>query len=132
MDFTPLTSAQSPIPLHAVAAFVAIIIGGVQFYLPKGTKGHKALGYVWVSLMAVVSLSSFLIHEIKLFWVFSPIHGLSTFTLATLWVAIDAARKKNIKRHSMMMKLMYVLALLLTGLFTLMPGRIMHMVIFAG
>lgn len=132
MNLSPLSMAASPIPLHAVAAMLAIILGAIQLYLPKGTIGHKYLGYSWVTLMALVSISSFFIHETRLFWLFSPIHGLSIFTLITLWIAIDAARKRRIKRHQSMMKLMYVLALLLTGGFTLMPGRIMHQVIFGG
>ena len=96
IDLSPFVTASAPIPLHAAAALAAIVLGGVQFCLPKGTKHHKYLGYCWVALMALVSISSFFIHETRLFGLFSPIHGLSLFTLITLWLAIYAARKGRI------------------------------------
>lgn len=130
MDFAPLLTAQSPIPLHAIAAFAAMGLGGVQLVMKKGTKQHRIIGWVWVLLMAAVALSSFFIHELKMFGLFSPIHALSVFTLWSLYMAVTAARAHQIKRHKFFMASLYVFALLLTGAFTLTPGRIMYQVIF--
>ena len=68
------------IPLHAFAAMAAFVLGIVQFAAPKGTLPHRTLGWIWVALMAVVAVSSFWIHEIRLFGPWSPIHLLSIFT----------------------------------------------------
>ena len=125
-----LLSQSQPIPLHALAAIVAILLGAIQLLSPKGTMIHKALGYVWVLLMLVVSVSSLFIHEINMWGKYSPIHILSLYTIATLFQAIYFARVGNIKRHKQTMTLLYLLALILTGLFTLLPGRVMHMIIF--
>ena len=125
-----LLSQSEPIPLHALAAMVAILLGAIQLLCPKGTMIHKALGYVWVLLMLAVSVSSLFIHEINMWGKYSPIHILSLYTIATLFQAIYFVRVGNIKRHKQTMTLLYLLALILTGLFTLLPGRVMHMIIF--
>ena len=59
--------------------------------------------------MAYVAVASFFISELRLWGAFSPIHLLSAWTLFSL---------------------LYIGALLITGLFTLWPGRVTHGVLF--
>ncbi len=125
-----LISQSQPIPLHAIAAMVAIILGGIQLSMKKGGKTHKLLGRIWVGLMLIVSFSSFFIHEIKLWGLFSPIHLLSIWTIFSVGLAIYFVRVGNIKRHKQVMVSLYVFALIVTGFFTLLPGRVMNQVIF--
>jgi len=125
-----LLAESHPIPLHAIAAMMAVILGGIQLYMKKGGAIHKLLGRIWVGLMLVVSLSSFFIHEIKLWGAYSPIHLLSMWTLFSLGLAIYFVRVGNIKRHKQVMLALYGFALILTGFFTLMPGRVMHQIVF--
>ena len=125
-----LFSQTHPIPLHAIAAILAIIVGGIQLYMNKGSVTHKLLGYVWVGLMLIVSVSSFFIHEIKLWNAYSPIHLLSAWTIFSLGLAIYYVRVSNIKRHKQVMIMIYGFALVLTGFFTFMPGRVMHQIVF--
>ena len=125
-----LFSQTHPIPLHAIAAILAIILGGVQLYMNKGSVTHKLLGYIWVGLMLIVSVSSFFIHEIKLWNIYSTIHLLSAWTIFSLGLAIYYVRISNIKRHKQVMIMIYGFALVLTGFFTFMPGRVMHQIVF--
>ena len=125
-----LFSQTHPVPLHAIAAILAIILGGMQLYMKKGGATHKLLGYVWVGLMLIVSVSSFFIHEIKLWNAYSPIHLLSAWTIFSLGLAIYYVRVSNIKRHKQAMVMIYSFALVLTGFFTFMPGRVMHQIVF--
>ncbi|EHI48867.1 putative membrane protein [SAR116 cluster alpha proteobacterium HIMB100] len=125
-----LLAEAHPIPLHALTAMVAIILGGVQFYMKKGGAVHKLLGRAWGGLMGVVCVSSFFIHEIKLWGVYSPIHLLSIWTIVSLGLAIYFVRVGNIKRHKQVMLALYGFALILTGFFTFMPGRVMHQIAF--
>ena len=124
-----LLNQAPPIPLHAIAAMVATILGGIQLYMKKGGMLHKALGRLWIGLMLIVSISSFFIHEIKLWGLYSPIHLLSIWTIFSLGLAIYFVRIGNIKRHKQVMIALYVFALILTGFFTLLPGRVMHQVL---
>jgi uncharacterized membrane protein len=45
-------------------------------------------------------------------------------------VAVMAARRQNVRRHRIMMLWLFAGALAIAGLFTFMPGRIMHAVVF--
>ena len=71
--------------------------------------------------MTYVAISSFFISELKLCGAFSPIHLLSIWTLFSLVMAVYHARQGNIRQHKIWMVLLYILALLVTGVFTLWP-----------
>lgn len=90
---------------------------------------HRTLGWIWVILMLVVALSSFWIHQIRLMGPWSPIHLLSIFTLMMLALGVAAARTHDVRRHKFTMIGIFFGALVIAGLFTLMPGRIMHAVV---
>jgi uncharacterized membrane protein len=98
----------------------------------KGTASHRALGYVWAGLMVVVATSSFWIHELRLWGPWSPIHVLSIFTLAMLPLGLWHARSHNVRGHKLTMLGLFGGALVVAGLFTLVPGRLIHRVVFGG
>jgi uncharacterized membrane protein len=130
MSLAPLLDAAPAIPLHAFAAMTAFALGVVQFAAPKGTLPHRTLGWIWVLLMAAVAISSFWIHQIKLLGPWSPIHLLSIVTLAMLPLAVWRAHSHRVADHRRIMTSLFIGALVVAGLFTLLPGRIMHDVVF--
>jgi uncharacterized membrane protein len=130
MSLAPLLEAAPAIPLHAFAAMAAFGLGLVQFAAPKGTLPHRTLGWIWVTLMVVVAASSFWIHQIRLFGPFSPIHLLSILTLIVLPLAVWRAHTHRVADHRRMMIFIFAGALVVAGLFTLLPGRVMHQVVF--
>jgi uncharacterized membrane protein len=130
MSLAPLLDAAPAIPVHAFAAMAAFALGLVQFVAPKGTLPHRTVGWIWVGLMAIVAASSFWIHEIRLLGPWSPIHLLSIFTLIMLPIAVWRARRHRIADHRRIMTMTFLGALVIAGLFTLLPGRIMHAVFF--
>ena len=126
---TLLFNETHPIPLHAIMAIIAIILGGIQLSMKKGGTIHKLLGRIWIGLMMFVAITSFFIHEIKLWGVYSPIHLLSFLTIFTLGVGIYFVRVGNVKRHKQLMIATYFFALIVAGFFTLYPGRVMHQIL---
>src|SRR5208282_5483893 len=130
MTFAPLLEASPAIQLHAFAAMSAFALGVIQLAAPKGTLPHRTLGWIWVALMLVVSVSAFFIHQLRLWGAWSPIHLLAIFTLITLPIAVLAARRHAVKRHRNAMIGIFVGALVIAGIFTFVPGRIMHAVAF--
>jgi len=132
MDLTALFTAPQPIPFHALSAAYAIALGAVQLLLRKGGSTHRLMGRLWLTLMALVAMSSFFIHEINLWGQYSPIHLLSLWVLISIGLTIYFARSGNIRRHRQSATAFYWLALILTGFFTLLPGRIMYEVFLAG
>ena len=131
MSLAPLLDAAPAIPVHAFAAITAFPLGVVQLAAPKGTLPHRTLGWNWVGLMVSVAVSSFWIHQIRLLGPWSPIHLLSIFTLVTLPLGVWMAHRHRVTDHRRIMILIFSGALVIAGLFTLIPGRIMHTVLFS-
>jgi uncharacterized membrane protein len=132
MNLAPLSSAHLPIQIHAYAAMGAFALGAVQLWGVKGTTQHRALGYTWAALMLVVAISSFWIHEIRLLGPWSPIHLLSIFVLGMLPLGLWYAHNHKVRGHRLTMTGLFLGALVIAGLFTLVPGRILHRVVFGG
>ncbi|ACA16572.1 membrane protein-like protein [Methylobacterium sp. 4-46] len=130
MTLHPLLTASPLIQIHAAAALAALGLGAAQLVLPRGGARHRGLGWVWVGLMALVALSSFGIWQVRQFGPFGWIHGLSAATLASLVAAVAHARRGRIAAHRLTMTSLFAGGLVVTGLFTLLPGRIMHRVLF--
>jgi uncharacterized membrane protein len=130
MSLAPLLQASPVTQIHAFAAMAAFGLGIVQLSAPKGTVLHRALGWVWVAIMAVVSVTAFFIHEIRLWGPWSPIHLLAIFTLAMLPLGVWRARRHEVQRHRWTMIGIFTGGLVVAGLFTFVPGRIMHAVAF--
>ena len=134
MNLAPLTNAPFAIQLHAYAALAAFVLGVVQLARTKGTGSHRVLGYTWVAVMLTVAISSFWIHgeSLRIWGTWSPIHLLSILVLLMLPAAIYFARIHRVRGHKLTMLGIFSGALVVAGLFTLVPGRIMHGVVFGG
>ena len=130
MNPAPLLAAPWLVQAHVAAALAAILLGLVQFIRPKGSSTHRMLGWCWVGLMAFVALSSFGITGVAGPGRFSWIHGISSITICLLAAAVVSARRGRIRKHRNSMIGLYLGALLITGAFTLLPGRIMGRVVF--
>jgi uncharacterized membrane protein len=130
MSLAPLLNASLAIQLHAFAAMSAFVLGLVQFAAPKGTLPHRTLGFIWLALMLAVAISSFWIHSIRWVGPFGPIHLLSIYVLFMVPLAVYFARKHKIRGHAKTVIGMFVGGLVIAGLFTFVPGRIMHAVAF--
>ena len=129
MSFAPLLNAGPVIAAHAFAAMLAFVLGGAQLILEQRGLRHRLVGYIWVSLMALVSISSFWIHDLRVIGPFSPIHLLSIVTLASLVIAIRAIRRGDIPTHRATMRWLFFAALVGAGAFTFLPGRVMYAVV---
>jgi len=126
MNLEPFLNAGLVTQIHIVSALLALILGALLLWRRKGTPVHKMHGKIWVALMAVVALSSFFINDIRTFGPFSAIHILSIITLVTLVRIVQTARQKDIKRHQSTVKNLFLGGLIGAGLFTFLPGRLMH------
>lgn len=114
--FTPV------ILIHTSAALAALVLGFAVFLRRKGTSGHRRLGRAWALLMLVVIVSSFAIRGSGSF---SWLHGLSVGSLIVLVMAIYHARRGNWRAHRGSMTGLFVGGLIIAGLFTLLPSRLL-------
>ncbi len=129
MNWKAFTEASLVIQIHWVAAMLALVFGIVMLIRRKGTASHKMIGRVFIGLMLVTAFSSFFIREINR-GSFSWIHIFIPITLFASWEAIYYIRKGNLRRHKRAVIGMFFGALLIPGLFTLLPGRRMWMLFF--
>jgi uncharacterized membrane protein len=128
MDFSLLAAEPAFVQLHLAAALIALVLGTVMVAARKGTAGHRALGRIWVALMAAVALSSFWITGLAGPGRFSVIHLLSVVTLAGLAVAIWAIRTGRVRLHRRAMIGLYAGGLIGAGAGAFWPGRLLsHM-----
>ncbi|MEL6584094.1 MAG: DUF2306 domain-containing protein [Pseudomonadota bacterium] len=132
MTLAPLLQAESPVPFHAMAALVAVVLGAVQLLRRRRDTLHRWMGRTWLALMVGVAVSSFWIYGFRVWGPFSPIHLLSIMTLVMLALALLAIRRGDVRGHRNWMIGIYTGALVITGAFTLLPGRTMHLVVFGG
>ena len=109
------------IVVHTVAAATAVVLGAMLLRGRKGHRAHRVGGWIWVLCMATVAAISFAIRGPH---GFSWIHGLSVLTLISLAGGVLAARAHQVQSHRATMVSLYVGALVITGLFTLLPGRL--------
>jgi len=130
MSIEPLLEEGFVVATHAFAALVALMIGAIQLVGPKGTVPHRLFGFVWAALMMYVAIGSFWITGFRIFGRWSPIHLLSILVIVTVPLAVWRAHRHQVGAHKRAMITLYLLALVVTGAFTLWPGRVMHEVLF--
>ncbi len=120
-----LLAKQAPVlQIHIAAATVALVIGVVLLAGIKGNGLHRTLGWTWSAAMAIVAISSIFIRNINPGG-FSWIHLFTGWTIIILPMALYAARRHEVARHRGRMTGLFVGALLIAGMFTFFPGRLM-------
>lgn len=134
MTLEPLLHASLPVRLHVATVVPAALIGTWQiFFSRKGAPLHRALGYLYLTLMTVTAITTLWVHQLMPngpFLGLSPIHLLIPLTLWAVYNAIQGARMHDIPRHRYAMLALYIGGILVAGGFTFFPGRIMHAVVF--
>jgi uncharacterized membrane protein len=132
MTLEPLLAAPLAVQIHVATVVPAFALGTWQLAASrKGSPAHRAVGFVYLALMAVTSFAALFVHQINpqgwMGW--SPIHLLVPLTLFGVIGALYYVRRHNIRAHRLAMIGTYVGALLIAGSLTLLPGRIMHAVL---
>jgi uncharacterized membrane protein len=122
-----------PIPpivyVHLAAAVTAFLLGAWQLARPKGTPAHRATGWTWAALMMTVAISSLWIPS---FLHFSWIHLFTLLVLVMLPLGNWRARHGNIEGHRKAMRGLYVGGVIIAGIFTFVPGRLLGNLVWKG
>ncbi len=134
MTLEPLIHAPLAVQVHVATVVPAFVIGTYQiFFSRKGAPFHRALGYLYLALMAVTSIAALFIHAILPkgpFAGFSPIHLFVPLTLLGVVGALRGAWTHNVAAHRGAMLGVYIGGILIAGTLAFLPGRIMHAVVF--
>lgn len=137
MDWTPLQTAPLAIRIHFATVIPALLLGLWLLWLSfKGSAAHRSAGLVYVLLMYTTAFSALFIPNavgpgVQLGPLqFGFIHLFIVLTTVGLTRAMLAIRRGDVRQHGKSMRGVYVGGLLIAGLFTLAPGRILNRVLF--
>jgi uncharacterized membrane protein len=116
-------SLPLPVTIHIASALSALVLGAALLSRRlKGDRAHRIAGWTWVVLMFTVAVSSLWIPGfLQLSW----IHLFTLLTLVSLPKAVYRARTHDVKGHRGTMIGLYTGGLVIAGLFTLVPGRVL-------
>lgn len=132
MSLTPLFETPLVVQFHVVAALCAFVLGPLAMLRRKRDFWHKALGYGFVSVMALTAFSAGFIYSLQWIGRFSPIHLLIPVVFYSLWRGVQAARAGDVATHKTYMVALYWQAIGVAGLFTFLPHRLMNELVFGG
>lgn len=129
LDLSPLLNAAPVLQAHVAAALLSFFIGVALLLGVKGRTFHRTLGYVWIVAITVTAVTSLFMTGLN-GDSYSFIHLLSGWTLIVLPMGLAAARRHDVARHRKSMTGIFVGGMLIAGLFTFLPGRLMWHVFF--
>lgn len=130
MNLALIAEAPLAIKVHLATVLPAFAIGTWQIFLSrKGSLPHRALGFLYLSLMSVTAITTFFIRSIGA-GSLSPVHLFIPLTLYGVFGALWNIRRGNIKGHRNAMLGLYWGGLLIAGTLTVLPGRLLYRVFF--
>jgi uncharacterized membrane protein len=130
MSFEPLLDASMTVQVHLMFALLALVLGPVALWRKRRDRVHKMVGYVWVSAMIGAAVSALFLRSAFSPVFFGPIHLLSFFVFWSLWDAIRAIRRGDVRRHAEEMRSLFSRGLVLAGGLAFLPGRVLNEAVF--
>lgn len=110
--------------LHLGTITLALALTPVLLWQPRGTPGHRQLGYVWSVAMFLTAVDSLFVTTSRPGH-FSLIHLLSVFVIVMVPVLVLAARRHDVARHRRTVRGLVIGALLVAGFFTFPFDRLL-------
>ena len=137
VDLQPLLDAPIAVQLHVLTVVPAFFLGAWQLLASrKGSVSHRLIGKIYLTLMLVTALVAFFIPSFSSFSLgtgpirLGLIHLFIPLTLHGVWRTRRALQAGDIAAHRASMQGVYVGGLIIAGLLTFLPGRIMYRIFF--
>lgn len=137
MNLRPLLAAPLAIQLHVFTVVPAFFLGAWLLLVSrKGSPSHRLLGKVYLTLMCATAIVAFFIPSFMSFSIgkgplrLGLIHLFIPLTIFSVWRTRTALRTGDITAHRASMMGLYFGGLVIAGLLTFIPGRIMFRIFF--
>lgn len=127
-DLQAWAAAPLSARVHAIAVVTLTVAGWVMLMLPKGDRRHRVLGWTWVAGMVAMGAASMAVPHGEN-WVAAYLGGGSAYVL--LAFGIVAVKRRRLRTHGKTMA-MLMIALVMMTLLAVIPGRLLHDVVFGG
>ena len=124
-----IAEAPIAIQIHLATVSAAVVLASVQMVGPKGRTFHRVMGWILSILLLVTAIASLFIPNPR-GGLFNPFQIFSVWTLIAVPWAIVSAHRHDVRRHASIMTGLYLGALVIAGLLTFLPGRLMWRVFF--
>lgn len=121
---TPPQAREIAVVVHLATVLPSLPLGLYIFLSRKGDARHRLLGRVWMVLMMITAIAALFIRHLN-DGQFSLVHIASAVTIIGIPLAIKAAREGRIQAHRAHLLTMFIGALLVSGVLSFLPGRIM-------
>jgi uncharacterized membrane protein len=113
--------------LHLATIGTALALTPLLMLRKRGTRWHRRLGWAWsIAMFATATISLFVYGETR--W--SLIHIFSAVTIVSVPLLVMAARSHKVTRHRRIVRGLTLGALLIAGVFTLVPSRMLGHFLF--
>ena len=130
MNIEAIVQAPMAVKIYLATVLPAFAIGTWQIFLShKGSRYHRALGFVYLGLMTVTAVAAFFIRSVgdgSMTWIYLFI----PLTFFGVFGAIWNVRRGDIAGHRWSMIGLYFGGLLIAGSLAFAPGRILHRFLF--
>jgi uncharacterized membrane protein len=137
VDLQPLLEAPVTVQLHVATVVPAFFLGAWQLLASrKGSSSHRLIGKIYLTLMSVTAMVAFFIPSFSSFSVgagpirLGLIHLFIPLTVHGVWRTRKALRAGDIAAHRASMRGLYFGGLIIAGLLTFLPERIMYRIFF--
>lgn len=124
-----LAEAPLAIRIHLATVGAAVVLATVQMVGPKGRTLHRVLGWTLAVLLVTTAIASLFIRN-PTGGLFNPFQLFAVWTLIAVPWGLMSARGHNVRRHAGIMSGLYFGGLILAGLLTFLPGRLMWRIFF--
>lgn len=133
MTLRPILDAPLAVQLHFVTVVPAFVLGSwLLFGSARGSARHRAVGRVYLALMTATAVAAVFIRAFS-----GPsveigplrlglIHLFVPLTAHGVYGAFATIRAGDIRGHRSAMRGLYFGGLIIAGLLSLAPGRVMH------
>lgn len=121
----PSSTLSPTVAVHLFLALGALLLGPLALRARKGSRLHRASGYMWVTLMLGAALSSVFIRDFRMpnLLGYTPIHLLTVLTFAGIAGGLYFVARRDIRRHRRVMWMVYLGGCVGASVFALLPGR---------
>ena len=131
MNFEPILTAAPIIQIHIAFALLALLTGPIALFRARRDRLHKVLGYVASVAMLGLAWSGLGIESsFPIIAGFGPIHLFCVLATIGTGDALYQIRRGDVARHIAAMQSVWFGALGVTGLITLLPGRVLNRALF--
>jgi len=128
LNIAAFSAAPLAMRIHAIFILTMVVSGWIMLALPKGDMRHRVLGWSWVGAMTFMGITSMSVPHGNA-WISAYVGGGSALVLMA-WGILKVKRRKY-RDHARTM-VMLMIALVVMTLLAIMPGRLMHDVLFGG